>query len=254
MSGEGQALSVAALLAQVDALRSDASAAPRLDPVRLHFVESLAGRMQAAPPAVQRVLQGKLEDALKVLGESAGVAPASQSAGQPEAIAASTATAASEEPVNHAAATTRPGRVRSQAKARPVSAPAAPLSRLGELNQYLQMAAQRVPGGAEPGAGAGSRRGISDLKSAVRFRETWARISAEAVVEQAGRRAPENAGPLNPHHLVLRMLGLMRELSPDYLRRFMAHTETMLWLDDAYGQMKQPTGKAKTAKSARTKP
>ncbi len=100
---------------------------------------------------------------------------------------------------------------------------------------------------------AGQTASPQDLKSAVRFRETWARISAETEVDKAAHRAPENAGPLNAHNLVLRTLALMRELSPDYLRRFMGHTESLLWLDQAYGQLKQPAGKAKAGKGGQTR-
>jgi len=74
---------------------------------------------------------------------------------------------------------------------------------------------------------------------------------------KATHRAPENAGPLNSHMLVLRTLGLMRELSPHYLRRFLSHTETLLWLEQAQGQLKQAVagkgGVAKTVKAARQK-
>jgi hypothetical protein len=61
-------------------------------------------------------------------------------------------------------------------------------------------------------------------------------------------RAPENAGPLNAHNL-----GPMREPSPDCLCRFLSHTESLLWLDQAHGQLKQPAGKARPARSARPK-
>ena len=43
---------------------------------------------------------------------------------------------------------------------------------------------------------------------------------------------PQNAGPINPHMLVLRALGLLREISPDYLNRFMVHLDTLLCLHD----------------------
>ena len=68
------------------------------------------------------------------------------------------------------------------------------------------------------------------------FGEVWSRISAERQVVQALRRGPENAGPLNSHMLILRALTLMRSLSPDYLRRFLAQMDTLLWLDQANRQ------------------
>jgi hypothetical protein len=92
-----------------------------------------------------------------------------------------------------------------------------------------------------------------DLKSAQRFRETWSLLCAENEVTQAVERGPENAGPLNSHMLVLRTLGLLRDLSPDYLRRFLSHTDTLLWLEQAHDKLKEPAGKTKPAKAGRVK-
>ncbi|AOF86199.1 hypothetical protein BSY239_731 [Hydrogenophaga sp. RAC07] len=91
-----------------------------------------------------------------------------------------------------------------------------------------------------------------ELRSAQRFRDTWSRICAEDEVTQAVEQGPENAGPLNSHMLVLRTLALMRDLSPDYLRRFLSHTDTLLWLDQAQSQARTKPPAAKP-KAARTK-
>lgn len=114
----------------------------------------------------------------------------------------------------------------SASSAPPAAAPRAPSRRapptpLGLLHQHIAQAS---------GHGAALR---PDLRSAQAFRETWARICAEDEVVQAVQRGPENPGPLNSHTLVLRSLRLMSELSPDYLRRFMAHADTLLWLEEA---------------------
>ena len=72
---------------------------------------------------------------------------------------------------------------------------------------------------------------------------------AEVQVQQARDRAPQNAGPLNPQRLVLETLARMGELSPHYLRRFLTHTETLLWLEQAHGVLRQPAaGKAVKAR------
>lgn len=115
--------------------------------------------------------------------------------------------------------------------------PPKPATPLAQLNQYIATATQQPGGSARP-----------ELRSAQTFRETWSRICAEDEVTEAVQRGPDNAGPLNSHMLVLRTLGLMRELSPDYLRRFMAHADTLLWLDQAGGRLKMPTGKGKPAR------
>lgn len=214
MSDPVNAEALAALLDQVAALREQVS--PPLDPVRLRYAEALASRLHNAPPAVQSVLQAKLQEALKPMGRSGEKTPdaAQEETHEPTALA--------------------PVLRKSKPKALPEQA--APRSLLGQLNQHIHIASQKAA--AEMPQPAGSA--TPDLKSAIRFRETWARISAETEVDNAAHRAPENAGPLNAHSLVLRTLALMRELSPDYLRRFMGHTESLLWLDQAYGQLKQP--------------
>ncbi|MFW5330630.1 DUF2894 domain-containing protein [Hydrogenophaga sp. ZJX-1] len=121
-------------------------------------------------------------------------------------------------------------------------------SPLAALNAHIAQASQAAAGVPRSSAGQ-----WPELRSAQRFRETWERLGAEEAVVKATHRAPENAGPLNSHMLVLRTLGLMRELSPHYLRRFLSHTETLLWLEQAQGQLKAPAGKGKVVKAARPK-
>lgn len=112
-----------------------------------------------------------------------------------------------------------------------------PPTPLAQLNQHIVQVT---------GQGGAVR---PELRSAEAFRETWARICAEDEVVQAVQRGPENAGPLNSHMLVLRTLGLLSELSPDYLRRFMAYADTLLWLDEASARLKPaPAGKAKVVR------
>lgn len=65
------------------------------------------------------------------------------------------------------------------------------------------------------------------------FRKQLSKISVQKQVRQAIAQAPVNAGPINSHMLVLRALGLMRDLSPDYLNRFMTHLDTLLCLEDS---------------------
>jgi hypothetical protein len=120
---------------------------------------------------------------------------------------------------------------------------AASPSPLAALNAHIAQASQAAAGGQRPSANQ-----WPELRSAQRFRETWERMGAEAAVVQATHRAPENAGPLNSHMLVLRTLGLMRELSPHYLRRFLSHTETLLWLEQAQGQFKSAQSSAKSGR------
>lgn len=126
-------------------------------------------------------------------------------------------------------------------------------SPLAELNAHIERASA-----AARGAAAASDGGPwPELRSAQRFRATWERIGAERQVQHAIERAPPNAGPLNPQRLMLETLARMGELSPHYLRRFLTHTETLLWLEQAQGLLRPPAagkgGAGKPAKSGRPK-
>lgn len=70
-----------------------------------------------------------------------------------------------------------------------------------------------------------------ELTSVTRFRQVWTRTRVAQQVEQAVSRKPANAGPLNSHVLVLQSLSVLRELSPAYLQRFLAHVESLQWLE-----------------------
>ncbi len=172
--------------------------AQRIDPVRFHFIEAMAQRLPQASAAVQPILERKLLAALTAYAERS-----TQAQKQADSALAQ--------------------RPRTVSKA--ATAVATPLT---ELNQYILQATQHDTAQTKPGG-----RPARELKSVRRFRETYSKIAAVQQVERALVRAPENAGPLNSHMLVLHSLALMRGLSPDYLRRFMSHVDTLLWLDQA---------------------
>ena len=81
------------------------------------------------------------------------------------------------------------------------------------------------------------------------FRQQLGKISVQKQVTQAIAQAPQNAGPINSHMLVLRSLGLMRDLSPDYLNRFMAYVDTLLILDAPQSVKAPPKKAVPTSKS-----
>ena len=88
------------------------------------------------------------------------------------------------------------------------------------------------------------RDGLPPLRSALRFQALWQRIRTEDEIRDAVARAPENAGPLNSHRLALRALALMQALSPDYLRHFVTHAESLMWLDGAQDQLRRGSATA----------
>jgi len=72
-----------------------------------------------------------------------------------------------------------------------------------------------------------------DTRTVQFFKRTWSRLSADQRLAQSRASLPDNAGPLNSHHLVHRSLTLMRELSPDYLERFVGYVDALQWLEQA---------------------
>jgi hypothetical protein len=73
--------------------------------------------------------------------------------------------------------------------------------------------------------------GRSESPRIEQLRKQLGQLSVQKQVTQALAQAPQNAGPINSHSLVLRALGLMRDVSPDYLNRFMGYVDTLLCLD-----------------------
>ena len=74
-----------------------------------------------------------------------------------------------------------------------------------------------------------------ELKSVRRFRPALARWRVERQIARAQARGPDNPGPLNSEHLLLRALQQMQAAAPDYLGAFVTQVETLLWLDEARG-------------------
>lgn len=126
----------------------------------------------------------------------------------------------------------------AQASARPLAA----------LNAALARRQASGPQGSPPESTAPTR---AELHSVRRFGETWAKVAVEQQLLEALANAPSNAGPLNSQRLVLRALTRMRALSPDYLRRFLDHTQTLWTLEDRARSL--PSPQARTAPGAKAK-
>ncbi|MDB5896005.1 MAG: hypothetical protein JWQ88_3536 [Rhodoferax sp.] len=223
-SGGGMPLSSLA-----DLRRTGGAAA---DPVRFHYLERLSARLASAPPALRPLLQARLDQGMA--DHAVRLAAARQSAEAALAGLPPQPPGTAREARRLLAAGDHRGVRRLVAR---VTSPEAP-SPLVALNRHIAGLARRKAHGESDGNGAGHGDGDGraaanpvELDSMRRFRETWSRIAAEDQVQRAMGRGPENAGPLNSQMLVLRSLALMRELSPQYLRRFMAHAEALLWLE-----------------------
>lgn len=161
------------------------------NPVRFAYLEALARRAAVQPEAVRQVLNGKLNAKAHELAAPA-TAPS---------IEASVECAAS--PLSALLAYISPFAY-EQPETTPSTRNTAPLCH-----------AQPAP----------------ELRSIACFHETWSRLSTEQQLAETLACAPENAGPLNSQHLVLRSLQLMRDIAPDYLQGFMSYIDTLVWLE-----------------------
>lgn len=83
------------------------------------------------------------------------------------------------------------------------------------------------------------------------FRDVWQKVSADQQVQQSRDQVPKNAGPLNSSHLVHRALFLMRDLSPGYLRQFLAYADGLAWFEDLHAGIAPPAAQAAQAGTAK---
>jgi outer membrane protein OmpA-like peptidoglycan-associated protein len=136
------------------------------------------------------------------------------------------------------------------AAALPVEGEATACVPLVQLNHHIR--------GLRPLAAAADPFGVAqdphELDSVRRFRRAWSSSRTQDQLEHAVSRKPVNAGPLNSHALVLHSLALMADLSPDYLRRFLAQVETLQWLERAAQAQRPAPGKASRRKAVKKPP
>jgi Protein of unknown function (DUF2894) len=235
------------LLSQHAALRQQG--AGHLDPARFHYLDVLAQRINASPPDVARILKGKLDVALADYAER--FRQAKQQACDDLAHLSALHPALGRELKRFFTEGDYPGMRRLGAPSA-FDQSCAPLAQLNQYIQNLKQAAINHPSGSALDSSLASRSdGSAEMASVRRFKEAWSKIAAEDQVKQAVGRGPANPGPLNSHLLVLRSLALMRELSPDYLRRFLSQVNTLLWLDQV--SQKHAPVKAKPVRRSRQK-
>ena len=122
-------------------------------------------------------------------------------------------------------------------------------SPLAELNAHIRRVRAEAAVPLEPG----EVHDEDELRSVRRFRRRWKGVEALEQLAHATARQPANAGPLNSHVLVLRSLALMRELSPEYLRRFLVQIEALQWMERAVERLPKEAAKGTAAKAKRAK-
>jgi hypothetical protein len=206
--------------------------ADKFDPVRLHYLQALATRVNAQDGPAKRILEGKLAQALLAFKERFAQAEGEARNAIDRIAPQGTQATADLQRLFKA------GDFKGVRQSIASQKPDAPRPSLGDLTRYM---AQQAPEPAE--AGFESQAGLRpELKTTRYFRNTWSKLSVDKRVAQAIDQAPKNAGPLNAHRLVLRSLAMMRDISPDYLNRFTSYVDTLLCLEQCDDD-KQATAK-----------
>lgn len=223
-----------------------AAGGDRFDPVRLHYLEALALRTARQAPNVQRLLNAKLKQALADFQARFGL------------VRARAADAISRTAAQYPHVTTELQRKFDAGDfagvQQSLSALKASQAResLADLARTLaQQSLESAPAGHEEHLGT-----RPELRSVQRFRNTWSKLSVDRQVTQALHQAPANAGPINSHMLVLRSLALMRDISPEYLNRFISYADTLLCLhpDEMKKQLNaKEAGTGESAKKPKTR-
>jgi Protein of unknown function (DUF2894) len=225
--------------ALIAALRT--AGADQFDPARLHYIEALAKRAIAHQGSVKRMLDAKLEQALAAFKERFELAQCD----------AMETVARSVQQYPHAANDLQRLVAAGDFKGlRRFIATLKTGEQCASLGALVRQLDQHSPENADARleGNVGSR---PELKTIRNFRNTWSKLSADKQVAQALEQAPKNAGPINSHMLVLRSLALMRDISPDYLNRFMSYADALLCLDQCEKEKPGNPKKQQVARAAK---
>ncbi|HNV58506.1 MAG TPA: DUF2894 domain-containing protein [Rhodoferax sp.] len=207
--------------------------ADRFDPVGLHYLDALERRTRVQNPNVKRILEVKLGHALQDFGQrfQQALSEAKQTM-EPAALAHPQAAADLQRLLETGDLKTLAQSIESLKRLQQHDS-------LGELTLQLEQQSRKH---TDPTQQAGMAPRV-ELKSVRQFRNTWSKLSAVRQVTRAMDKGPKNAGPINSHMLVLRSLALMRDISPDYLNRFVSYVDTLLCLDQSE-RLSQPAVRA----------
>ncbi|MDB5838399.1 MAG: hypothetical protein JWQ23_351 [Herminiimonas sp.] len=210
----------------------------QFDPVRLHYIEVLAKRAVAHRESVKRMLDAKLARALAAFKERFEQAQCDAR----ETIARTLLQ------YPHAAGDLQRFFVASDFKG--LQRFIATLETSGQrasLGALVRRLEQESPENINRRS-EGTAASRPELKTIRNFRNIWSKLSVDKQVTQALEQAPKNAGPINSHMLVLRSLALMRDISPDYLNRFISYADTLLYLDQCEKEKPNKPKKRQAAK------
>jgi hypothetical protein len=191
------------LQAKLDVLRANGGA--ERDPIRFAYLNALARRAAAQPEYIRQKLNERFSAAASKLAARPTVAPTAPHRKNNTSPLANLLVYISQQ-------------VHAQPETLPINVPTV-------ANRNFHQNSQNVS--------TSHTLQVPELRSVTYFHNTWSKLSTEQQLTETLAQAPENAGPMNSQHLVLRSLQIMNEISPDYLQGFMSYIDTLIWLEYA---------------------
>lgn len=234
-------------LPDIEALK--AQGVDHFDPIRFRYIESMASEAVVQRESVRAMIASKVQEALAAY--QADYAAAELATTKKGDLPATSAVAnASENSASTAALRALTERLNRRHASDEVEAGKAPSLEEALREQDTLLLTTDRPGNHEPAQTAlPTAPAIGELKSSTSFRALQGRINAEKTAAQALADESEDAGPLNAHRLVIRSLSAMQELSPQYLNRFVAYIDTLLWLEHSSSQNLPESNKSTPGKA-----
>jgi hypothetical protein len=219
--------------------------AHRFDSARFRFIESLLERAATKRGPVQNILEEKIRAALTLYKADQYAAAA-----QLESL------------TEHASACGVQGSIAKLVGLRelldqkqvPVDSATSALERTLNEQENLSVAgAMFTADMSTERDGAAVTGGQRPLKSSRQMQLTQQRRSIVKRVELAIQQAPESPGPLNPQMLAIKALTSMRDVSPQYLSRYINYLDALFWLERAAERPAPAKVASKSRKAARKK-
>lgn len=219
--------------------------ADRFDPVRFRFIESLLERAATKRGPVQDILENKISAAL-----TSYKADQHAAAVHLERLSAQ----ASASDAQGALAKLVGLRELLDQKQAPLDSATSALERTLNEQEHLSLTGAMFTAdiSAERDGGMDTR-GQRPLKASQEMQVSQQRRSVVKRVEVAIQQGPESPGPLNPQMLAIKALTSMRELSPQYLSRYINYLDALLWLERAAERPAPAKPASKARKAARKK-
>ncbi len=244
----GQTLPLSRIDALLASLRDEGG--ERFDAAGWHYLQTLARRAAEHDGSVRRLLEAKLDLAVATFAER--FAQARSAAADLLATTCKEYPQAAAELQQLFADSDFKGlrHLRATLGARKQCAQLAEL--VSQFEPALVGAPEHPPAQHAASHAAEADRAIRELKTVRESRATWARMSVDKQLSLAMKQAPQNAGPINSHMLVLRTLATMQAISPDYLSRVVSYVDTLIALDP--GPMDVPVKRKKAPATKAAKP